>query len=151
MKIIRSLAGTAGATQIAGEVNLAVVPLDGFSNRTNVTPFKILVDELLEGSVRSFVILDRDYRSDAACQAVVAAFQKIGIGCHIWSRKEIESYLLVPSLLARVSGLALSEVSSILSDIAESFRGKVFARALAAAQEERVGPATHRVNVIEDF
>ena len=151
MKIIRSLARTAGAVRIADEVNLAVVPLDGFSNRTNVTPFKILVDEFLEGSVQSFVILDRDYRSDAASAAVVAEFQRIGIACHIWSRKEIESYLLVPSLLARVSGLSVSDVSSILSGVVNSLRGKVFARALAAAQEERVGPTTHRVNVIEDF
>jgi hypothetical protein len=125
--------------------------LDGFSNRTNVTPFKILVDEFLEGSVQSFVILDRDYRSDATCDTIAAGFEEIGIVCHIWRRKEIESYLLIPPLLARVSGLAQADVSSILDDAVESLRGKVFARALAAAEEERVGPTTHRVNVIEDF
>lgn len=151
MKIIRNLARTAGADRIADETGLAVVPLDGFSNRTNVTPFKILVDEFLEGSVKSFVILDRDYRSDAACQSIVAEFEKIGIGCHIWSRKEIEGYLLSPSLLARVSGLGQADASSILGDVVDSFRGKVFARALAAVEEERVGPTTHRVNIIEDF
>lgn len=151
MKIIRNLARTVGADRIADETGLAVVPLDGFSNRTNVTPFKILVDEFLEGSVQSFVILDRDYRSDAVCRSIVAEFEKIGIGCHIWSRKEIESYLLAPSLLTRVSGLGRADASSILRDVVESFRGKVFARSLAAAEEERVGPMTHRVNVIEDF
>ncbi|MGE3835134.1 MAG: ATP-dependent endonuclease [Acidimicrobiia bacterium] len=151
MKIIRSLARSAGAGRIADEAGLAVVPLDGFSNRTNVTPFKILVDEFLEGSVQSFVILDRDYRSDAVCEAIVSEFDAIGIGCHIWSRKEIESYLLVPSVLARVSGLGRDEASTILDTVVETFRGKVFARALAAAEEERVGPTTHRVNVIEDF
>jgi energy-coupling factor transporter ATP-binding protein EcfA2 len=151
MKIIRSLARTAGAEGIANESGLAVVPLDGFSNRSNVTPFKILVDEFLEGSVRSFVILDRDYRSDAVCRSIVAEFERIGIGCHIWKRKEIESYLLVPSLLARVSGLDHGDTSALLHDVVESFRGKVFARALAAAEEERAGPTTHRVNVIEEF
>lgn len=100
MKIIRNLARTSGADRIADETGLAVVPLDGFSNRTNVTPFKILVDEFLEGSVKSFVILDRDYRSEATCRSIVAEFDSIGIGCHIWGRKEIESYLLVPSALA---------------------------------------------------
>lgn len=151
MKIIRNLARTVGAARIADETGLAVVPLDGFSNRTNVTPFKILVDEFLEGSVKSFVILDRDYRSDTACRSIVAEFEKIGIGCHIWSRKEIESYLLAPSLLARVSGLTHADASSVLGDVVESFRGKVFARSLAAAEEERVGPNTHRVTIIEDF
>lgn len=151
MKIIRSLARTAGADRIADETGLAVVPLDGFSNRTNVTPFKILVDEFLEGSVKSFVILDRDYRSEIACRSIVAEFDSIGIGCHIWGRKEIESYLLVPAALARVSGLRQADASSILDDVVESFRGKVFARSLAAAEEERVGPTTHRVTIIEDF
>jgi hypothetical protein len=151
MKIIRTLAAAAGATRVAQEAGLAVVPLEGFSNRTNVTPFKNLVDEFLEGSVESFVILDRDYRSDRASRAIVSEFAKIGIGCHVWSRKEIESYLLVPSLLARVSGLPLTDITAIVNDIVESFRGRVFARALASAEEEQVGPGMNRVNIIEEF
>jgi energy-coupling factor transporter ATP-binding protein EcfA2 len=151
MKIVRSLARTAGALRIADEAGLAVVPLDGFSNRTNVTPFKILVDEFLEGSVQSFVILDRDYRSDAACRAVVAEFERIGIGCHVWSRKELESYLLVPPVMARLSGLEVEEVGPLLNNVVDFLRGKVFARALSAAEDDRVGPTKHRVNIIEDF
>ena len=116
-----------------------------------MTPFKILVDEFLEGSVDSFVILDRDYRSEGACERIMSEFQKIGIGCHIWTRKEIESYLLVPSLLARVTGLPGDDVSALLDGVVDSFRGKVFARALAAAEEARIGPTTHRVNIIEEF
>lgn len=151
MKIIRGLAIAAGAPGIAEEAGLAVVPLDGFSNRANVTPFKILVDEFLEGSIASFVILDRDYRSNAACRAVITEFDKIGIGCHVWSRKEIESYLLTPSLLSRVSKLPQQDMTMLLNDVVDSFRGKVFARALVAAEEERVGPKMHRVNIIEEF
>ena len=151
MKIIRSLAAATGATHVAEELGLAVVPLDGFSNRMNVTPFKILVDEFLQGSVSGFVILDRDYRSDDTCRKVSADFEKIGIGCHVWNRKEIESYLLKPSLLARVSQLTGADMSTLLDQVVESFRGKVFARALAAVEEERVGPQMHRVNIIEEF
>lgn len=50
-----------------------------------------------------------------------------------------------------MSGLGQADASSILGHLVESFRGKVFARALAAAEEERVGPTTHRVNIIEAF
>lgn len=151
MKIIRSLAKTVGAEEIAQETGLAVVPLEGFSNRTNVTPFKILVDQFLEGSVEGFVILDRDYRSEEHCRSIMSEFAEIGVGCHIWQRKEIESYLLVPSLLARVSGHSLEVASEILATAVDSLRGRVFARALAAAEEELVGPTTHRVNIIEEF
>ena len=90
--------------RVAQETGLAVVPLDGFSNRTNVTPFKILVDELLEGSVRASSSWTANLPKRRCVSEVVAEFEKIGIGCHVWARKEIESYLLVPSLLARVSG-----------------------------------------------
>ena len=151
MKIVRSLARSAGAMRIADERGLAVVPLDGFSNRTNVTPFKFLVDEFLEGSVQGFVILDRDYRSEEACEEILSQFRGIDVGCHIWKKKEIESYLLIPSLLARTSGLPVPSIESALTDIAEGLRGKVFARALAAVEEERVSPRMHRVNVIEEF
>jgi hypothetical protein len=129
----------------------AVEALLADEEQRTVTPFKILVDEFLEGSVKSFVILDRDYRSETTCRSIVAEFDSIGIGCHIWSRKEIESYLLIPSALARVSGLGQADAASILGDVVESLRGKVFARSLAAAEEERVGPTTHRVKIIEDF
>jgi hypothetical protein len=151
MKIIRALATTVGALEVAEERGIVVVPIDGFSNHTNVTAFKILVDEFLENSVAGYVILDRDYRSESACREIVAAFRAIGVGCHIWKRKEIESYLLNASAMARVGGLPAQEMEEAIEKIVDSFRGKVFARALAASEEERVGPRAHRVTIIEEF
>ncbi len=151
MKILRGLARAANAERIADEVGLAVVPIDGFGNRTTVAPFKILVDEFLEGTVAGFVILDSDYRGQDLSRRIVHDFSQIGVGCHIWRRKELESYLLVPSLLARVSGMPISDVVHDLASVVESLRGKVFARSLAAAEEELVGPTRHRVNIIEAF
>lgn len=151
MKILRGLAKASGSNRIADEIGLAVVPIDGFSNRNVIAPFKVLVDEFLEGTVTGFVILDRDYQGADMARAISNKFRDIGIGCHVWGRKELESYLLVPSLLARAAALPTSKISMYLSEIMESLRGRVFARALSKAEEEFAAPNMHRVNIIEAF
>ena len=61
-------------------------------------------EQLLEGAVEVFALLDRDYRSDPECKAVKDKLSRLGVHCHIWKRKELESYLLQPSAIARLTG-----------------------------------------------
>ena len=71
MKILRDIAKTAGATSVANEVGLAVVPLSGYSRWGDVEPFRWLNETFLKASVQEFVILDRDYWSDNEVKAAL--------------------------------------------------------------------------------
>ena len=123
MSIIRELAKTIGADRLAGERNCAVIEIKGYSNWSQVEPFNWFVSDFLDGSVDVFLLLDRDYRADADISEVRSTLDAIGVHAHVWHRKELESYLLDPSALARVSGTSLSYISSqlelITSDLTE--------------------------------
>jgi hypothetical protein len=135
---------------LANEQNIAIVPLKGFSNWEHVEPFAWLVDNFLSRSVTTFVILDRDYRSRAAAAQVTDRLAQVGIQCHVWHRKELESYLLSAPAIARLSGVPLPTIEDLVSNTVQGLKSKVFARILNEAMQERVHAGAHRVTITED-
>lgn len=53
------------------------------------------------GKLRGFVIRDRDYKPRIVHDRLCTELQKYDVEVHVWERKEIENYLLTPSLLAK--------------------------------------------------
>ena len=128
MSVIRELAKTIGADHLASERNCAVIEIKGFTNWVRVEPFKWFVSDFLDDSVDVFVLLDRDYRADADVGEVHSTLEAIGIRAHIWRRKELESYLLDPTALARVSKSSPSYISSQLESITDNMTEDVLAQ-----------------------
>lgn len=135
MKIIRDIAKIAGLTRFANEIGLAIVPLGGFSRWGDVTPFQWLNDHFLGGSVSGYVVLDRDYRSDSETRQVRDSLRAAGVNVHVWKHKELESYLLVPSTLARVSGASPDWTTQHLRAIADGMEHSVGARMIVERQQ----------------
>jgi hypothetical protein len=52
--------------------------------------------------ITTYCIFDSDYHSDAEQQERYEQAEERGINLHIWKRKEIENYLLQPTVIARV-------------------------------------------------
>jgi energy-coupling factor transporter ATP-binding protein EcfA2 len=127
MRLIRHAASELGAEQVAREREITVIPLRGFGNWDRVEPFKWLSDELLQGSVKVFVVLDRDYRPDAACRSVKQRLARVGVRCTIWKKKELESYFLVPTVLSRLTGEPIEWIETKLAEIADGLEDEVFA------------------------
>lgn len=116
MKILRTLAGTVGASQLSKERGgVAVIPLGGYSNWPHVEPFAQMKNALLQDTVEITIFLDRDYRSEEQVSDVEDKLSEMGIVPHVWRRKEIESYLLELGPIARVSGLPMAKCEEILS------------------------------------
>jgi AAA domain, putative AbiEii toxin, Type IV TA system len=147
MKVLRDVAKTVGATSVANEIGLAVVPLSGYSRWGEVEPFRWLNEKFLKASVREFVLLDRDYRPDSEVKKVKKKLGDLGITVHVWRRKELESYLLEPAAIARLSGADVDWVSNALSNIADSMKHMVSARMLVERQQ--LVPRDHAVQAAE--
>ena len=128
MSIIREVAKTIGADDLAGERNCAVIEIKGFSNWVQVEPFKWFVSDFLDSSVDVYVLLDRDYRPDAEVVKVRSTLEAIGIHAYIWKRKELENYLFDPTALARVSNTSPSYISSQLASITDDMTEDVLAQ-----------------------
>jgi hypothetical protein len=134
-----------GAERVRGERGLAVIPLGGFSNWHHVEPFAWLSRDLLGDAVRIFVVLDRDYRSDTVVHDLKTALAQRNVYAHVWRRKELESYLLVPETIARATGLPLDEASELLRTTVDQTRHTAHANFVAQQQRDAdrgVDPST---------
>lgn len=151
MTLLRRFAKTLGLPALEREDRLTIIPLNGYSNWGQVEPFKWLVDELLPDAIQAFVILDRDYRPEDTCKAVQGSFGASGVHAHVWKRKELESYLLHPAVLARLSGADEDWIVARLNSITGDMENEVFSRLLDEQLRAGVGARTHAVSVTEAF
>jgi AAA domain, putative AbiEii toxin, Type IV TA system len=150
MRILRNVAATLSATKLANEVGIVTVPLHGFTNWEHVEPFSWLLDELLDQAVTAMVILDRDYHTDTQIVDIEGRLRDVRVIPHVWKRKELESYLLVPSAMARCSCADESDIRGELGRLATASKEKIFARILAERHETEVTAGRHRVNITEN-
>jgi predicted ATPase len=84
--------------------------------------------------IRVYALLDHDYYPDDELDERRAEAQRESVELHIWQRKEIENYLLVPEAIARVvasevgvgvAAPSASDVATALDDIAAALRVEV--------------------------
>ncbi|MFI7034884.1 ATP-dependent nuclease [Microbispora rosea] len=134
LKILKLLGKRLGLERIVQETVLAAVPINGYSNWNHVEPFKWFADQFLQNAVRSMILLDRDYRSDQQVAAVEEKLKGAGFRAHVWKRKELESYLLLPAVISRLSRCPLETVTAELDRIVASKEDSIFARFLAEVQ-----------------
>lgn len=151
MQVLRRISRTLGAQKVASEDGVAVVQIQGFSGNEHIDPFKWIIDEFLDGAVECFVLLDRDYRPDVAIARLEHRFKAIGVHAHVWRRKELESYLLEPDAIARLSGATPEFVSTALAEIVCSMEDEIFSRMLDEHSREVVSDRAHRVTVTTAF
>jgi hypothetical protein len=121
-KLLRRLAHTLGHDALSGEKGVAPMPIGGSTQIPRVEAVAWLAREFLDEAVSTFVILDRDYRSDEEIASLEAELTDAGVHAHIWRLHELENYLIVPSALARLSGLGEEEVEDGLDRVTNDLR-----------------------------
>jgi len=84
---------------ISGLPNMAI---GGWSGWQRAHWSADLIHSSFDQDVVCYCLLDRDYHTESQVSARYAEAEERGIHLHIWKRKEIESYLLVPSAIRRV-------------------------------------------------
>jgi predicted ATPase len=151
MRLLRNVARTVGAQRLAAEDSVAVIQLQGFSNWYHVEPFSWLSRELLGEAVRIFLILDRDYRTRETVNKLSARLRETNIDAHVWERKELESYFIIPSAIARLSGVEENLIGDLLEQACEAQRVTVMARFLEERQRVERSAERHAVTITEQY
>jgi energy-coupling factor transporter ATP-binding protein EcfA2 len=100
-EILRRMAGVAGLKEFAEGEGFAVVPIEGFGNWERLLHVSWVMRNVAGEAIRPYVVLDRDYRCDDEVDSIVDSLGEKGVRCHVWRRKELENYLLVPGAIAR--------------------------------------------------
>ncbi|MEV7582782.1 ATP-dependent nuclease [Streptomyces erythrochromogenes] len=147
MKALRIVARKVGAAKLSGEKGVAVIPLGGFDNWTHVGAFSWLNDNLLDKAVSTYVILDRDNRTDQQVFDVHNELSSAGIRGHVWKRKELESYFLIPAVISRISGADLTSVEQMLADVVAEQKVDTQAQYVHRRQTTMVSATVHLMDV----
>lgn len=109
-QILASLCRVLRYNKVANRVDFAVVPIEGFNPRRAIDLGRG-IEMTLDASVLKAVILDRDYRSDEEVKAVLAELRKDVELAWIHNCKEIENFLLNPTVIQRAITVRLAERS----------------------------------------
>jgi energy-coupling factor transporter ATP-binding protein EcfA2 len=91
---------------------------------------KVFKDSNLK--IKTYCILDSDYHLDKDKQKRYQEAEKHSINLHIWEKKEIENYLIIPSVIYRIinnehseANIELEQVENIIEKIAEEMKQSV--------------------------
>lgn len=141
--LLRRLADACGFQALSREQQVAFVPLGGIARHSALEGFSWLAHDFLGEAVRGYVILDRDYRTDDECRVLRDQIRKWGLSCHIWKRHELESYLLVPSAISRLSGVSLEQAERLLDDALEAVKQEAFAGLIGCRSQRLRSEGVH--------
>lgn len=97
--------------------SLPVIELHGFTNLPEAFGASNLFYQETKGQIESICILDRDYYPDAVLSDKYKKAEENHLILHIWSKKEIENYLLVPKAIFRITGKTEEEYDVFLKGI----------------------------------
>jgi hypothetical protein len=78
---------------------------------------RMLLKNALGEEILTYCLLDSDYHTAEAIACRYQEAARVGVCLHIWRRKEIENYLLVPSAICRV---ILSKLQKDVGSITEN-------------------------------
>jgi predicted ATP-dependent endonuclease of OLD family len=91
-----------------GDACLEMVPwisLGGWTRFSEALGTARLFNEETKGDIRTICILDRDYHLEDEINKLYSKASESHLELHVWSRKEIENYLLNPKVIFRLTGL----------------------------------------------
>ena len=156
-QIIGKFARKLNCPRVGNRSHFAVIPLQGF-NVERARNIKKGIETTLGGKIATAVILDRDYRSQAECDAIRKSCYEFCNLVLLLSRKEIENFLLVPQSIDRAASRRVADkarrggrkveyvpcAQTVLDDFAEKKRTYVLSQYLAYRRrfQRSVSPKT---------
>jgi predicted ATP-dependent endonuclease of OLD family len=108
-RIIRRFAKLVGLSELASGSNLTPLESGGFSSWEKVQALSWGLRNTLGANLRIGAIYDHDYWSEEQISETKKSLSDQVYLAHIHGRKEIENYLLVPSVLSRAVQQAISD------------------------------------------
>jgi hypothetical protein len=116
------------------------VPLGGFSRNWLASAFTETM-VALGSAVKTFVILDGDLRCQEAVDHETRELRKAGALVHVWGRRELENYLLVPSAIAKVAGIPRGVAEELLTEVVNEQKDE----ALTTLEDQRLDERKRKI------
>ena len=121
-RVIRLLAKQVGANNIANENIVSFVQLRDVRNWSDTNNLGTSLREVLPGRLPAVILIQTGHRPAIVNNRIRKSLSAPGITVKIWSRTEIENYLLDANAVARVSGAAPEIISLRIAEAHSKFR-----------------------------
>lgn len=108
-RLIRRFARKMGLSELASGTDLTSIASGGFSSWERIRALASGFETTLGAKLHVGAVFDRDYWCDEQLDEITANLSEHLEFAHIHSRKEIENYLLIPSVLERALNRAVDE------------------------------------------
>lgn len=87
----------------------------------------MLLKETVDDDVSIYCVFDSDYHTEEVIATRKAEAKKIGVNIHIWQKKELENYLIVPTAILRIlkleskkaTHLTVTDIENIIKESAQ--------------------------------
>ncbi len=76
--------------------------IGGWGGWNHARGSSMLLKETVDYDVKIYCIFDSDYHTDVEIKTRFEEASKIRVNIHIWNKKEIENYLIVPTVILRI-------------------------------------------------
>jgi hypothetical protein len=108
-RVIRRFANRLGFAEVFAGLDITPVESGGFANWQKLPGLAWGIEKALGTPLHLGAVFDRDYFCTEELDAILKELSKGLELAHLHSRKEIENYLLVPSVIGRALNKALEE------------------------------------------
>ncbi len=143
-RLLRRIAKKIGFVELSSGLGITALESGGFGSWQKVTTLAEGIEDALGTKLYIGAIYDRDFHCDEEIEHIGSSLKRNLEVAHIHERKEIENYLLIPSVLDRAVKRAVAEraaraneelqsvpdVQDLLSDITDSRKTHVIAQLL---------------------
>jgi AAA domain, putative AbiEii toxin, Type IV TA system len=106
-RILRRISRAIGKDALAVDQKSPIFKLGGFSQWRRAEHTVWAFKELLEVSIETKCLFDRDYRCAEEVEQFILRMAEAGVQCFVLHRKEIENYLLAPVAIGKVASAHL--------------------------------------------
>ena len=98
--------------------------IGGWGGWNHARGSSMLLKETVDYDVKIFCLFDSDYHTDIEISTRLEEASKIQVNIHIWSKKEIENFLIVPRAILRIlkneskkaTHLTLADIEAVISE-----------------------------------
>jgi energy-coupling factor transporter ATP-binding protein EcfA2 len=166
--VLTKFARILGMPELASGTDIVPVTIEGFSGWERVRNIAWGINRTLGTSLLLAAVLDRDYYPEEELETVRGALAEHADIVHIHARKELENYLLVPSVIERAIRMVLkssgkpgvkaptvADIEKMLDEISRPMKneilGQLVAKRWAFLRSTGVDQASITAEVIERF
>lgn len=112
------------------QLDIPTISFGGFNNIPRVYGTANLFFQETEGAIKCYALADKDYRDSKIVDKIKNDASQEHLELHIWERKEIENYLIIPEVLYQFvpknKGLVYEDFLAVLDTLLDSLREDVF-------------------------